>query len=283
MLSQKFDDWVSTITDKTTKDLVRKNTIITGGCIASMLLGEPVNDFDVYFTDLETTRQVALYYAQQFPAATVVVGNLPGQDNPLITPDRVRIYIKSAGVVGEPGYSNPDDETEVKPEKTDDKDKPRYRPVFLSSNAITLSNQVQIVIRFHGDPKTIHQHYDYLHCTNYWLSQDRTLYLNQPALEALLAKELIYVGSKYPICSVIRLRKFIKRGWTINAGQVLKMAYQISKLNLDDLNVLEDQLTGVDATYFSMMVESLKAHSEKHPDFRLSYGYLCSIVDKLFS
>src|ERR1019366_10379787 len=148
-----------------------------------------------------------------------------------------------------------------KPEVADDT-KPKYRPIYISCNAITLSNKVQIVLRFYGDPDNIHQHYDYIHCTNYWLSKDRKLTLKQPALEALLSKELIYVGSKYPIASVIRTRKFMKRGWTINAGQYLKMAFQISELNLKDINVLEDQFTGVDVAYFAMLIDALQKHTE---------------------
>ena len=152
----------------------------------------------------------------------------------------------------------------------------------MSSNAITLSGKIQIVIRFYGDPEEIHQHYDYVHCTNYWTSKEGELVLKQPALEALLARELIYVGSKYPIASMIRTRKFINRGWTINAGQYLKMAYQVHKLDLNDPNVLEDQLTGVDVAYFLQLIDALRSHKEAHPDFVLNYGYLATIIDKMF-
>src|SRR3546814_2766082 len=49
----------------------------------------------------------------------------------------------------------------------------------------------------------------------------------EPALDGLLRKELRYVGSKLPVCSLIRLRKFIRRGWVGNAGQILKMTMQV--------------------------------------------------------
>jgi hypothetical protein len=41
------------------------------------------------------------------------------------------------------------------------------------------------------------------------------------------------------------------------------MAMQISELDLTDLAVLEDQLTGVDTAYFLQLIEKLK---EKDPD-----------------
>src|SRR3546814_17023564 len=127
---------------------------------------------------------------------------------------------------------------------------PTYRPVFMSTNAITLSDKIQIVLRFYGEADAIHENYDFVHCTNYWTSKDANLTLRQPALESLLCKELRYVGSKYPVCSVIRLRKFIRRGWVINAGQILKMMMQVSELDLTNPAVLQDQLTGVDSAYF---------------------------------
>lgn len=309
VLCKKFDDFLESIMDDKVKSLIEVNTIITGGCIASMLLKEDVNDFDIYFTNKETVKAVAEYYVAKFKGSHEIKKGEDVSSTEMYVEEkegRIKIYIKSAGVASEKSDDNeyqyfeqrPPEEAEdyisevvesVKNEEiqVEQKDaKPKYRPVFLSANAITLSGKMQIVIRFYGDPETIHQHYDYIHCTNYWTSKDRKLVLKQPALEALLSKELVYVGSKYPICSVIRTRKFIKRGWTINAGQYLKMCWQISELNLGDINVLEDQLTGVDAAYFAQLVEGLKKHSDKQKEegkeFKIEYGYLASIIDKIF-
>jgi hypothetical protein len=84
--------------------------------------------------------------------------------------------------------------------------------------------------------------------------------------------------TKYPICSVFRLRKFIKRNWTINAGQILKMAYQISELDLTDVKVLEDQLTGVDVAFFAELIERLKANDPN----KVNAAYLVEIIDRMF-
>lgn len=309
VICNKFDEWLASITDENVRKLVESNTIITGGCIASMLLQEPVNDFDIYFSNKETTLAVAEYYVSKFKEK--VSQKFEGEEKEVLMyvedkEDRIKIYIKSAGIAGEKTEDNyqyfesrpPEEgedyvETAVKSVEEQDEiivdtsaPKKEYRPVFLSANAITLSDKVQIVVRFYGDPDTIHQHYDYIHCTSYWTSKDRQLTLKQAALEALMAKELVYVGSKYPVCSVIRTRKFLKRGFTINAGQYLKMAFQISQLDLTNLEVLEDQLIGVDAAYFGQLIDGLKKHSEKMKEdgkeFQLDYGYLATIIDKIF-
>lgn len=304
IIKSKVDDWLASIEDERVRALASKNTVVTGGCIASMLLKEPVNDFDLYFTNKETTAAVAEYYVARFSSknkAGITVPIFVDQEG-----DRVRIVVKSAGVASEEGTTTPYEYFESRPdehagryvgevlgdagdieeameEATEaalavDDGKPKYRPVFLSTNAITLSHKVQIVLRFYGSADTIHENYDYAHCTNYWTSKDDELVLRQPALESLLAKELRYIGSKYPICSVIRLRKFIKRGWSVNAGQILKMMLQISELDLKDHAVLQDQLTGVDAAYFVQLVSKVK---EKDPE-KVNSAYLVEIIDRMF-
>ena len=160
--------------------------------------------------------------------------------------------------------------------------KDHYRAVFMSSNAITLSDDIQLVIRFYGDPKEIHENYDFTHTTNFWLSSDKKVHVNQDALECILTKELKYEGSKYPLASVIRTRKFIQRGWKINAGQYLKMCFQVSKLNLDNIEVLRDQLVGVDSAYFTEVINAIQTEREKNSEWKLDETYLATLIDKIF-
>lgn len=281
VIAKKISDWVSSIDDPAVAELAKKNTIVTGGAIASMLLNEPVNDFDIYLRTKQAAEAIATYYVNKFTEETKWPLKLE------VTPDRIRIVTErghrgeTAGNLEMLGSDQIDDayeQAESMALETEDDGKPPYRPVFMSTNAITLSHRVQIVIRFYGEPDAIHENYDYVHCTNYWTSWDGALTLRQPALESLLSKELRYVGSKYPVCSVIRLRKFIKRGWTINAGQILKAVMQISELDLTDPKVLEDQLTGVDSAYFMELMTKLR---EKDPE-KVNAAYLVEIIDRMF-
>ena len=93
----------------------------------------------------------------------------------------------------------------------------------------------------------------------------------------ILTKELIYAGSKFPICSLFRIRKFIERGWTINAGEILKISYDISKLNLDDYETLRNQLIGVDTAYFAELLNVLK--NDNKP---INRTYLYEIINRVF-
>ena len=318
VLRKKIDEWLASIEDDTVRDVAAKNTIVTGGAIASMLLREKVNDFDLYFRTGDAAHKIARYYLGRFVPqikagipCRIFITDGSGVEQPAewspTSQDRIKIVIKSAGIASEGGTDKPYEYFESRPEgesdayvseimddpgqiqdtyeqteeialNTEDDGKPRYRPVFMSTNAITLSHRVQLVIRFFGDPAVIHENYDFVHCTNYWQSWDNDLVLRREALETLLSRELRYVGSKYPICSLIRLRKFIGRGWTINAGQILKACMQISELDLKDIRVLEDQLTGVDAAYFLQVISALK---EKDPE-KVNAAYLIEIIDRMF-
>jgi hypothetical protein len=297
IVSKKFEQWLATITDEKVKELVKNNTIMTGGAIASFLLNEPVNDFDFYFRTKEATRSIAEYYVNSFNTTKQVAaaGGITVPISVREEGDRIKIVVKSAGAEAE-GREDDYSYFEAAPNPLQNtageyveglmdisnqlrkNSKCDYRPVFLSSNAITLTGDIQIVIRFYGDPATIHENYDFVHCMNYWTSWDKVVVLNPKALECLMTKELIYIGSKYPIASVCRVRKFLGRGWHITAGQLLKIMMQISKLNLEDFKVLEEQLTGVDVAYFHEILDKMK---DKDPTM-VDFAYLSTLIDELF-
>jgi hypothetical protein len=50
----------------------------------------------------------------------------------------------------------------------------------------------------------------------------------------------------------------LKRGWNISAGEMLKVMFQISELDLKNPDVLEEQLIGVDVAYFSALINILR-------------------------
>lgn len=301
VLRAKINDWAATIEDEALRKQVLTDAIVTGGAIASMLLREPVNDYDVYFRTHATTLAVAKYYIARFQPQKK--HGIACAISVLDESERIKIVIKSAGIASADGTekayeyfeSRPEgeagnyvnelmlnpgeiEETYQAEEEKAQAVKCEYKPVFASTNAITLGDKIQVVLRFFGEPDAIHENYDFVHCTNYWTSHDNNLVLRPAALEALLARELRYVGSKYPVCSIIRLRKFIQRKWTVNAGQILKMIMQINELNLTDIAVLQDQLTGVDCAYFAEVMGKLK---DKDPT-KVNAAYLIEIIDRMF-
>jgi hypothetical protein len=284
-IRNKIKGWLASIEDIELRDAVKKHYIVTGGAITSMLLGDLPNDYDVYLDDADVAARLANYYISRLPSvdnaktATPVV-EVPPERN------RVTIRVKSAGIAGEnidqseyqyfEQYADGAQRSASYLDAMASKDTGHYKALAITTNAITLSDKIQIVLRFVGPASEIHKNYDFVHTTNYFTESEGVVF-NQPALESILARELKYVGSLYPICSVFRIKKFIKRGWTITAGEMLKIAYDISKLDLDNPLVLQEQLTGVDAAYFNQILQLIKEEGKP-----IDRTYLFELVNRIF-
>lgn len=290
-LNGKLRDWLKSIDDEKIKTIISENTIITGGAMVSLLTGEAVNDYDVYFRTKDALLTVTEYYVARW-----------NKDHPdkhvqvrfNKTTGRIDCFVSSKGIADENEAqeshiwynfdsedTGADGDSEQANTETDDQ-KGKYRPRFITSNAITLTDKIQLVCRFYGEVEEIHKNYDFAHCTCAWSSWNNEVFLPRKALECIINKELFYVGSKYPLCSIIRTRKFIARGYHINAGQYVKMCMQLNALDLTDVRVLEDQLTGVDTTYFQMMIDELRDHMDATGADKVDSQYAMELINKLF-
>lgn len=270
-----MNDWLESISDEYLRKDVKKNILVSGGCITSLFQGLPVNDYDVYIQDMDVLIRLANYY---YPGK-VLDGRkrqeyLNGLDSSYsieenmsevavrlktLKEDQVKLNINSVG---------------VKKEVVEGK---KYQVAFCSQNAISLTDDLQIVLRFNGNVEQIHKTFDFVHATNFFTFEDG-LVTNVAALESILTKTLRYQGSLYPLTSVIRMKKFIQRGWTVNAGEILKMLFQVSELNLKSLEVLEEQLIGVDVAYFALLIAILRDTKEVY-----TAHHLTALIDKVFN
>jgi len=71
ILRKKVNAWLDSIEDEELRKACQREAIVTGGSIASMLLGEEVNDFDIYFRTKETVKRVADYYVAKFQESKI--------------------------------------------------------------------------------------------------------------------------------------------------------------------------------------------------------------------
>lgn len=305
------------------QDDLLKNSIVTGGCIASMFLKEKVNDFDLYFSNIGALARVINYFGK-LTDAQFLVAYTAGTKIPT---DGLLRCLRGTGHWGkvegeqfvEEEVDEEDDETAVtlpasndttwfalysdvtalqdceniayialyykscgfwtagEHKKKEDDDKKSHVIKFASANAVTLSDKVQLVFRFYGPPEEIHKNYDFVHATNYWTLAGG-LVTHAEALEAILARELIYKGSRFPLASIFRTRKFIHRGWTMHIGHYVKMAMQLNEFDLRDIHTLREQLTGVDAAYLNMLITKAEKHNEP-----ITCSWVCELVDAIIA
>lgn len=301
VINAKIDDWLKSITDQALAAKIKDNIVVTGGCITSMLLKEKPNDFDIYFKCPKLCKEVAQYYVAKMGHSDVPChltdssGLFETQE--LFDKDCKELYVHtfigSSGYLSEKGDALSSDQeadavlqdeieqTPAEKVNAEKSDKKPYRPVFITSNAITLSNKIQIITRFCGGPDIIHKNFDFTHTKMYWTKEDGVV-TNVDALECVLAKRLIYSGSKFPLCSFIRTRKFIQRGWTIDAGQYVKMGIQLSGMDLLDPKTLVHQLVGVDTSYFAWLLDELTKPEKLTDEGKVDENYAINLINYMF-
>jgi hypothetical protein len=291
----KMTDWLFSIEDEALRNRVKKTLLVTGGSITSMFLNEDVNDYDVYISDMDVLHDLCLYYrAQSQKRFEIMDGRNQMQELAGLADDYsmvfdnaedIESYRASAIRTLKPCQIKLLVMSGIKIENIqcvigeDKKSVPKkYQPAFFSPNAISLTDDLQIVCRFTGDAKQIHETFDFIHATNYFTFAEG-LVLNTDALASILSKQLRYQGSQYPLTSIIRMKKFIKRGWNISAGEILKMMFQVSELNLKDPDTLEEQLVGVDVAYFGTLIEILRGVDKE----KINSSFLNTVIDKVFN
>lgn len=286
IIDRKIKHWVKTINNEQLRERILNDYIVTGGSIVSMLHGELPNDFDVYFQTPEVALDVANYYLTNAGSS---FNDKAKKIEARLENNRVRIFIKSAGIIqGDASSLNNYDYFEGRESGAAEaflnnagleKNKKPYTPLMITDNAITLNDSIQIITRFIGNPEEIHKNFDFVHTTNYYTVKTG-LVLKQDALEAIIAKELKYVGSLYPLCSMFRLKKFIKRGWSVSAGEMLKIGFDISRLDLTNTEILREQCIGVDAAYFHQLLRILEQNKNESETFDRTY--LVEMINKVF-
>lgn len=295
VIKAKMEDWLASITDEELRRDVRNNLLVSGGSIASLILQETVNDYDVYLMDRDVLLRLTEYYTKGIPDVVVWDGKKKkqledeykeryrGESHEKhhnyyactlrnLQEDQVKIFLTNGG--GGIKINNA-------LEKAKDGEIPKkYQVAYLSPNAISLTDDIQIVIRFHGTPDVIHKTFDFIHATNFFTFKLGVV-TNLDALHSLSSRHLQYQGSMYPLTSIIRAKKFVKRGWNISAGEYLKIMFQISLLDLSNIDVLEEQLIGIDVAYFSVLIEALRKYKEGKEDFQLTPEYLNELIDRI--
>lgn len=283
-IKKKLEEWLLTISDSALSADVKKNLLVSGGCIVSLFRDENVNDYDIYLQDVDVLKRLAEYYTKSYEDSIKVLdGRLKSTYYGTYGTEENTYYATCIRTLNENQikllFLSKNGGYKVEYEETPEHN--TYKPLFFSPNAISLSDNLQIVLRFYGTPEEIHKTFDFVHATNYFTFGEG-LVTNLNAIQSILTRQLKYQGSLYPLTSIIRAKKFIKRGFNISAGELLKIMYQISKMDLDNPDVLEEQLIGVDVAYFQTFIEALRSKYDKDKTFKLTEGYFNVLIDKIF-
>lgn len=229
------------------------NSFIAGGAIISISREEKIKDYDLFMVKGDSA--VALFNS--------LMNRVPGGANFQLVvnkdeknPKLERGTLKSAVI----NFNN--EKVQSVEELIDEfnenckRFKPSNRnhkvvPTYLSKNALTLNNGIQLVFRFIGEPKEVFSTFDYEHCKVYWRPNPIGLLLGTVTYEgrsqeSIAKNELIYTGNtRFVLSAISRLNKFIKRGWGISPSSLLSLAVTSSKVNWSNKQELEEELLGI--------------------------------------
>jgi hypothetical protein len=148
--------------------------------------------------------------------------------------------------------------------------------VFRTDNAITFKNdkiKVQLIIM----PENIGLSNDEL-LSNFDFTIAMGLYdlvednfvLNDRFLRDVCSRELVFnAKAKYPIASMYRMKKFLKRGYKISGTEIVKMSLAIHGLKIETYRDLKPQLMGIDTLFLKDLTDLLLTpeYAEKKYDF----------------
>lgn len=116
---------------------------------------------------------------------------------------------------------------------------------------------IQIIKMMIGQPEDIVRKFDFLHTKVYYDLSSDVLSIPSDSMECIKEKVLFYTQTDYPLSSLFRSRKYIRRGWRMPVTEYIKIALDTNKLNLLDYGVLVAQLRGVDEVYTGRIMEAV--------------------------
>lgn len=190
------------------------NAIIAGGAITSIFSGSEINDYDIYF---RTKKDIITFIRNAFCNE--------GDEN---------------------------DENEVYPLSEEDfLDIGMYEFVCVNqtSRSITFTHNglnIQLIhFDYYNTAYDIFENYDFhinMGAYDFKLNQ---FVLHDDFLTSIAGRRLTFnTGTRYPIMSMLRISKYLDRGYNISKKEMFKVGLAIANLNIDSWDTLEDQLSG---------------------------------------
>lgn len=134
----------------------------------------------------------------------------------------------------------------------------KFHVKLITDNAINLSDKIQVITKFTGTPYKVVENFDWKHIKSYYDCNTEKLFLTSDVYQLVCEKELVYTGSNYPLSSLMRLKKYIKKGWNVSNITILHIALDIIKV----FNEAEKQRQYENAKHGIEQLENLRRRFE---------------------
>lgn len=110
--------------------------------------------------------------------------------------------------------------------------------------------QLIALLSLMGEPSQIFEHYDFTICMGAYDFGEGKFFLHDDFLKHLAQRRLVvHTGTMFPICSLIRVLKYQRRGFTIGGVEMMKLALAVRNVKIDTYRDLRAQLMGIDTAF----------------------------------
>jgi hypothetical protein len=142
-------------------------------------------------------------------------------------------------------------------------------------------HRVQLVKVLTGTPAEVIDSFDFTICQAAFDLDDGFI-VGADFFQHLAQRRLVFnINAEYPICSLYRVRKFIKRGFHFSGIEAIKLGLRIQALKIETYADLRKQLMGIDTLFLRDLTDALKGQDEKQYNLNEFLDTLNAWLEKL--
>jgi hypothetical protein len=139
----------------------------------------------------------------------------------------------------------------------------------------------QMICAVYGEPEDILKKFDFTMSMAAWVPKTGEFIMDSRFLQHCAQKRLFFnSNADYPICSLWRAVKFIKRGWKLSAIDSIKLSLKIHNIKIYDHHELKRQLMGIDTLFLKELTDALESKKEVAYDYGEALEFISEFIDK---
>ena len=134
-----------------------------------------------------------------------------------------------------------------------------------ATSFIADGHRVQLIRVLTGEPKAIIRLFDFTICQAAY--DGKQFFFGPDFMHHLAQRRLVFnIEAEFPVCSLYRALKFVKRGYQLSGMEAVKLGLRIQSLKIVTYADLRRQLMGIDTLFLKDLTDSLAGKAEKSYD-----------------
>lgn len=121
---------------------------------------------------------------------------------------------------------------------------------------------IQIIKKEVGEPEDMVDRFDFTVCQAIYDFKENKMIMVNRFLRDLAKKELIFTGSKYPLASLYRVKKYMEKGFHISGIELIKLALTVQNIDIDNEAELGEHIAGFDIMILRDLLNELEEDND---------------------